>query len=292
MKEPFLEDTHLVEVCSRFLKEERPSAIADWLSKELDRRVSREAIYPLVREGVRRGYLLLSPPLEDLLRQRLADRFFNGTHTDQIHVASVTPDAARDALPIRAAELIVELIHRVSAARKSAGGQRVRIGLGGGGTIMRVAQALAGLLRTELKLPPLGLHVVSSGFRLKRPLTAPISFLSYFDQVPTNIEYVGLFAPAVCRAEDYERVISLPGVEESFRNTRKIDIVVTGLASAQDEHGELREFMQFAGERTREGLDALKKDGFVGELQYQPYSEKGPITDLRAKFRAVSLFDL
>ncbi len=292
MQRQLLEDTHLVDVCFRFLEGERPSDIATWLGEVLQTKVSREEIYPLIRETIRRGYFRLLPPLENLMRQRLADRFFGGKHEDQIHVVSVSPEAARELLPARAAKLIVDLIRQVSVARRRAGGRRVRIGLAGGGTIMRVAQALASLLRAEEDLPTLGIHAVSSGFRLKRPLTAPITFLSYFDQVPTDIDYVGLFAPAVFPAEDYDRVITLPGVEESFRLARTIDIVVTGLASAEDPHGELNEFMEFAGERTKEARDALRNEGWVGDLQHHPYSNEGPITDLRAKYRAVSLFDL
>ncbi|MEE8557722.1 MAG: hypothetical protein V3T14_07535, partial [Myxococcota bacterium] len=200
----------------------------------------------------------------------------------------VSPEAARDLLPARAADLIVDLIRQVSVARARAGKKRVRIGLGGGGTIMRVAQALAARLRTEEKLPPLGIHAVSSGFRLGRPLSAPITFLSYFDQVPTDIDYVGLFTPAVVPAKDYDRITALPGVEESFRRAKTIDIVVTSLASADDEHGELNQFMKMAGRQTKGDLDART----VGDLQYNQYSNEGPITDLRPSVRAVSLFDL
>ncbi len=286
-----LKDTYLVEVCHRFLEREKPSDIAAWLGSELKKKVSREAIYPLIQEAIRRGFFVLRPPLEDLLCQRLADRYLKGTRKDRIHVASVSAEAARDLLPARAADLIADLIRQVSAARTRAGKSRVRIGLAGGGTIMRVAQALAARLRKEDKLPPLGIHALSSGFRLGRPLTAPITFLSYFDQVPTDIDYVGLFAPAVLPAEDYDRVITLPGVEESFRRAKTIDIVVTGLASADDEHGELNQFMKMAAELTKGDLDA-RDERCVGDLQYHQYSNEGPITDLRPSVRAVSLFDL
>ena len=41
-----LEDTHLVEVCHRFLEREKPSDIAAWLGGVLNKKVSREEIYP------------------------------------------------------------------------------------------------------------------------------------------------------------------------------------------------------------------------------------------------------
>ncbi len=51
-----------------------------------------------------------------------------------------------------------------------------------------------------------------------------------------------------------------------------------------------KEFL--AGERTKKGVEVLRKAGWVGDLQYHPYSNQGPITDVRARVRAVSLFDL
>ncbi len=291
MQNQHLKDTYLVEVCHRFLERQKPAEIAAWLGSKLKKKVSRESIYPLIQEAIRRGFFVLRPPLEDLLGQRLADRYFKGAHKDRFHVASASAEAARDWLPARAVDLIMDLIWQVVPARTAAGKTRVRIGLAGGGTIMRVAQALAARLREENKLPRLGIHALSSGFRLKRPLTAPITFLSYFDQVPTEIDYVGLFAPAVVAAEDYDRVITLPGVKESFDRAKTIDIVVTGLASADDKHGELNQFMKMAGEQTKGARKARNKRA-VGDLQYQSYSNEGPITDLRPSVRTVSLFDL
>jgi DNA-binding transcriptional regulator LsrR (DeoR family) len=47
-----------------------------------------------------------------------------------------------------------------------------------------------------------------------------------------------------------------------------------------------------AGEKTRKGVEVLRKAGWVGDLQYHPYSNQGPITDDRARVRALPLFDL
>ena len=282
-----LDEALLVEVCRRFIDKMRPADIAKWLSEEVNDRVNREEIYPLIREAIDRGYFSILPPANELMRQRIADRYRKGKDKDRIHVVSVTADSAQELLPSYAAELITSRISQIAVNKDC-----VRIGLGGGMTVRQVAKALAAQLRSAEHLPQLGFHVLTAGFAVRRPRTAPITFLGFFAQVPTDIDYVGLFAPAVVDAKDYARVRTLPGVKESFESAEQIDLIVTSLASADDQHGELNEFMTQAGQPTKATLKALRKAGWVGDLQYHPYSSEAPITNVGASVRAMSLFDL
>ena len=285
------DDTLLISVCERFLRGEGVSAIARWLQNEHDIPATRENVYPLFWEARKRKYLSIRPPPETSLHQRICDRF----HVDQerIHVLRVRGATARDYVANAAAEYIVKLIHEVGKTK-----ERVRIGFGGGGTIMRVARALAPRMRSEGSLPKLGLHAVSSGFDVNYPWTAPVTFLGYFDQAAPDVEYVGLFAPAVVEAEEYDHVKTLPGVEESFERAKEIDIVVTSLATATDEHGDLNRFLKLAekdarrrGVKKNSEARALKKCGWVGDVSYRPFSNKRPIPTTEG-IRAVSLFEL
>jgi DNA-binding transcriptional regulator LsrR (DeoR family) len=276
-------DSLLISVCERFLKEHKVMDIVRWLREEHDVQMKRENIYPLLREARKRGYLHILPPPDGHLQQRICDRF--ELEKERVHVLRVRGDTARDYVANAAAEQIVRLIHEVGEVK-----DRVRIGLGGGGTIMRVARALAPRLRSEGSLPKLGLHALSSGFDVNNPWTAPVSFLGYFDQAAPDIEYVGLFASAVVEVERYEHVKTLPGVEESFRKASQIDIVATSLASASDKHGELNRFMNL-GEKSNGNVKELKKRGWVGDVSYRPYSKTEPIT-AAGRIRAVSLFEL
>jgi DNA-binding transcriptional regulator LsrR (DeoR family) len=282
-----IEDAPLVGLCSRFIEGERPTDIADWLSKEIDDRVTREEVYPLLREAVRRRFFALLPPVSQVMSQRIADRFRGGEDQDRIHVASVSAESAREWLPYFAANLISKRIQKMGKRQ-----DRVGIGLGGGGTIMRVAEFLGAQLQSAENLPRLGLHVLTSGFALDRPRSAPITFLSFFAHVPTKIECVGLFAPPVVDEEDYDRMKELPGIEESFRSAADIDLIVTSLASADDKDGELNEFLCTAGERTEGTLTALRNEGWVGDLLYHPYSSKGPITGVSPQVRTFSVSNL
>lgn len=278
------DDTLLIAVCDRFLEGKTVMDIVNWLNGEPGgENITRENVYPLLREARDRGYFSVLPPPEGYLQRRICDRF----HVDKerIHVLRIRGDAARDYVADAAAKQIVELIHEIGRTK-----ERVRIGLGGGGTIMMVARALASRLRFEGSLPKLGLHALSSGFDVNNPWTAPVSFLGYFDRAAPDIEYVGLFAPAVVEMNDYERVMTLPGVEESVRKARQIDIVVTSLASASDKHGQLNRFMNL-GEGSNGNVDELKNCGWVGDVSYRPYAKTGPITEAGG-IRAVSLFEL
>jgi DNA-binding transcriptional regulator LsrR (DeoR family) len=277
------DDNLLISVCEQFLRGDRVMDIVHWLRGEHSVPMKRENVYPLLREARKRGYLSLLPPPEIYLQQRICDRFH--VEKERIHVVRVRGETARDYVADAAAEQIVKLVHEVGETK-----ERVRIGLGGGGTILGVARALAPRLRSEGSLPKLGLHALNSGFDVNNPRTAPVSFLGYFDQAAPDIEYVGLFAAAVVEVKDYQDVKELPGVEESFRKANDIDIVITSLASASDHHGQLNRFMNL-GEKKTKGLKALKRAGWVGDVAYRPYSDTAPIATTEG-IRAVSLFEL
>jgi len=277
------DDTLLVSACERFLHGDTTAEIATWLSGKHTTPVTRENVYPLLREARRRGYFIILPPPEGYLQQRICDSF--RLDQERVHVLRVRGDVARDYVADAAAQEIVGLIHELGERK-----DRVRIGLGGGGTVLRVARALGSRLRLEGSLPKLGLHALTSGFDVRNPWTAPVSFFGHFDQAAPDIEYVGLFAPAVVEAEEYDHVKELPEVNRSFSMAKQIDIVITSLASSSDEHGELNRFMNLSVDKTMR-VRALKKSGWVGDVSYRPYSSKGPITTT-AGIRAVSLFEV
>ncbi len=277
------DDSLLIAVCERFLRGDTLKRIVAWLVKEHQIEITRENIYPLLREARKRGYLTLLPPPEEHLRQRVCDRF--DLKKESVHVLRARGETARQYVADAAAQCIIDLIHEVGEKKKC-----VRIGLGGGGTIMEVARSLAWRLRTESSLPRLGLHAITSGFDVNNPRTAPVSFLGYFDQAAPEIEYVGLFASAGVEVGEYDHVKTLPGVVESFNKAREIDIVVTSLASASDAHGELNRFME-VGDPETSGITALERAGWIGDVTYRPYSSTAPIVTTKGR-RAVSLFDL
>ncbi|MFQ5514428.1 MAG: sugar-binding domain-containing protein [Myxococcota bacterium] len=276
------EDALLAEICHLFFACERsPQQISEELNKrwELEEPLTREQIYPLLREARRRSHFSLLPPLDRALAEAVASEF--DLHADRLHIVPVRGRGALEMVAERAAALITDRIRDVGREKS-----RVHIGLGAGGTLTLVAQRLATRLRSEARLPPLALHALSSGFSVERPQTAPVSFFSSFHDVAPDIEYIGLFASAVVARSDYKREIQRRGVSESFEQAHEIDIVVTALARARDPHGELTHYIVNKSE-----LERMREAGWVGDVLYRPYTESGPLRR-GASVRAVSLFEL
>ena len=111
------------------------------------------------------------------------------------------------------------------------------------------------------------------------------------DLFPANRvkEKIGLFAATLVHNKDYEEIKKFPGVMEAFAAKKRIDIVVTSMGDMNDEHDLFRTFLSQRPEK----LTWLEKKGCIGNVQYRPYSAKGPILeDSGDVLRAVTLFEL
>ena len=278
-------------VCERFLKKPDPKTGEKWTAHSLAKwlsargyKTNREQIFPIIRQAIDHGYLELRPPREFVLGSRLSTQF--PLMPADTRILDVRPPTVVDNLAESAAEVVMGLIQKVGDERTTEH-QRVHVGFGAGETTCRVAQALALRLRSEAMVPPLTIHALSSGFATSDPLTAPVAFFSYFTGLAHDIEYVGLFSAAVVKWKEYEDFKQLPGIRESFQEAEKLDVIVTSLAQAGDEHGLLNMFLNMEGGSQK----GLEEHGHVGDVQWQPYSEKGPL-DIDTGIRAVTIFDL
>ena len=290
---PSLEARQLVQVCHEFLSGISAQGVADNLNErlkkegiELPAQVNRQQVYALVSDARKRGFFVLRPPLEAVLNRRVADVY--GLDAENIEVVDAEGPSTGDFVADRAAKRAMRLIKEVGAAKQSTSdNQRVHLGLGAGYTTMNIARHLAHELRAEDDLPDLVLHALTSGFRVEQPQTAPVSFFGSFGNLRIKVGYVGLFARPVVKREHYAGEIDQPGAVEAFKRRHEIDIVITSLASAQDEHGDLNMFLR----KQPEDIQQLRDDGWVGDVMYRPYSETGPLTR-EASIRALTLFEL
>jgi hypothetical protein len=295
-----VDDELVFAVCQRFIRGTKRSKkgvaveISEWIKKEYKRDdINRERVYSLFWEAVRRGFLFLKPPCERFLAQRIADRFNLKCYAkdeDTIRVVNVRGREAHGAVAATGARLVLSLAKQL----KSQGRSPVHIGLGAGVSSRRLAQCLGGLLRDDSECPPLVLHALSTGgFSVKHSIwDAPLTYFGLFENVLPAVEYVGLFCPSVVESEGYEAFKQKPGVARSFRLAREIDIVVTSFASADDDDGLLKMFLESVkGEGVDEYLRVLEEEDWVGEIQFRPYSATAPILTPRG-LRAVTLFEL
>ena len=277
-----LDPAVLLHTCELFFRRKLATqAISNDVQAELRRRhsdfeMSREKVYELIREARRRGFFQILPPQEAALRDRLEARYGEGFHV--VHMTEL------DHLATAAAQVVADLIERLYRE----GRDEVHLGLGAGMTSMLVARHLAVRLRAAERLPKLVFHALTSGFHVTQPHTAPVSFFGFFDTVLTEISYVGLFAAAFVGTKEYARMRQGPGVAESFERAREIDILLTSLGSPSHGHGDFFRFMEIGSAR---GLAALRAAHWIGDVQYRPYSAKGPLT-IDTQVRAVTLFEI
>ncbi|MCZ6696345.1 MAG: hypothetical protein O7A63_07390 [Acidobacteria bacterium] len=292
-------DNLIYGVCERFLQPDtadgkrwNAETLVKWL-KTQKIETSREGIFPLIRYAIRQGYVRLCPPRHIQAEKALAEKF--PRMPADTRVLDVQPPMVSDNLAAASADLVLSLIKDLGPVkqRKHEGGEapsdRVHIGFGAGDTTRQVAEKLALRMKMEAQLPEMTIHALSSGFSNSRPLSAPVAFFPSFSALNQPIEFVGLFSPPFVRMGEYDDLKKLPAIKESFREAKKIDIVVTSLAQADDEHGLLNSFLTL-----NEGGKpaALATAGHIGDVQWQPFSETEPLTDVNTGILAVTLFNL
>ncbi|NLX99329.1 MAG: hypothetical protein GXY83_24595 [Rhodopirellula sp.] len=271
------------------------AAVAKWLREERGRGdLGRERIYPLIWEAFRRNFLFLQPPRERDLADQIARRYGISRYAEDkqvLQVVDVSGEEAARNVTSAGADLVLSLIQRIAARRAGP----VHVGLGAGYSAMRVAKRLAQRLSSDLKCPDLVLHALSAGgFRIDQPHKSPISYFGYFDDVMARVECVALYAETVVTKSDYQRVKRSLGVKKSFERADEIDIVITSLASEEDEHGMLGQFLASLideGELDRGALDEMRAAGWVGDVQFRPYSAATALAD-ECPVRAVTLFEI
>ena len=278
------------------------SSVADWLQKVKGRSdITREKIYPMFWEACNRGFLLLQPPAEYHLRKKLENIFFLNKHPGEVTVVNVSGENAAQHVTSTAADQIVELIERVwkeKQARYPDNPERhdVHLGMGAGFATMLVARRLAYKIRSGTKVPSIVLHAISSGgFLPNEPYKSPSTYFSYFDPTMMDVKFVALFSATVVSNSDYENQKANPAIRYSFEKREEIDIIVTSLASADHEHGLLGRYLTHLTEQrllSQNVLTKMRDAGWIGDVQFRPYSAHGPLPESVCPVRAVTLFEL
>ncbi|MDR2171868.1 MAG: hypothetical protein LBP59_17120 [Planctomycetaceae bacterium] len=278
------------------------TSVANWVRRVKKRTdITRERIYPIFWEACNRGFLLLQPPTENKLTQKLRETFQLGDYRGEIIVVNVNKESAARHVTSTAADLIVKLIEDVGAekAKKFPDDpekQAVHLGMGAGYAAMLVAQRLASKIKSGDSVPQLVLHAISTGgFLPNEPHKAPSTYFTYFEPDWTNIKFVALFSETVVGQEDYEKMKLNPGIKTSFDKRDEIDIIVTSLAAADHEHGLLVRYLTYLvdeGLIDKGVLDKMFAEGWVGDVQFRPYSVNAPLPNEVCPVRAVTLFEL
>jgi DNA-binding transcriptional regulator LsrR (DeoR family) len=152
---------------------------------------------------------------------------------------------------------------------------------------LEVARHLGNLMKSDPETPQLRLVIISSACPATCPEYSSTAFLNLFPSSAVQ-ERIGLFAEPIVAANTFARLATRPGVREAFEAKSKIDVVITSMGDAEDEHDLLTRLMKQAEEDMR----ALKRHRWVGNVMYRPYNDNGPIHEQDREQRAVTLFEL
>jgi hypothetical protein len=309
-RQPAPSNDLIFAACEQFLQQGRTtSQIAEWLNGR-GYACSREQVYPLIRLGLKRGFVQLVAPSHKALGSRIEQQFALGDVT----VVNVDGEAAFEHVTSAAAERAWDLIEAVRDKKASekrlrqskTSGRRgrprkisaedieVHVGLASGRSMLSTARALADRIQAERDAPKLVLHALSPGFDPSCSETAAVSLLALFHGDPGRIERIGLFAEAFTSAGHYSKIKDRHGVRESFEAAAggAIDIVITSLSSSDDVHSTLREYFGQAPEDLRSpGVEVLEENGWIGDILFRPYNEERPITAETA-MRAISVLEI
>ncbi len=242
--------------------------------------ITREQVYGLLGRAVKRGFVRLCAPLEQTATRDLCEQY---PHANFRVVNVSDARTAAQHVASEGADLVLSLIKQVGRKKKT-----VQIGLAAGYALQILSQQLAYLMRAEPKLPNIVLQALSSGLSLGYPTRAPIAFFSFFEDLPIDVKYVGLFSSAVVQWDEYERTKQLPGIREAFEKKEHIDIIVVSMASADDEHGLYNHFMEIGA---KSAPKILRNAGWVGDVHWRPFSKDGPI-NVNTGVRSMTLFEL
>ncbi len=271
--------------------------------------ITREQVYPFLKQAVDLGYVRLTPPISQLLSRKIGKGF--GVDHTKIHVVDVMgplayPEEIRNdpksviardvgyygrAVAAVAADRVLELILQVGGTLWS---RRppvpVPIGLGPGRAGVDFSRSLAAAIRKSDRKVLMKLVAISASGPAKYPQFSPSSFFILF---PDHIadHSVGLFAAPLVGQGQFNKMLSKPppGFRESLEEKPNIRIIVTSMGDLRDPHDLLRHQLIAAGTPVDE---RIKNDGWLANVQYRPFREDGWIHAKGEEPRVPTLFEL
>lgn len=258
-----------------FRQKKKPAEIAINLG------ITREAIYPAIQRLRDRHAIHYLPPLDRTTKETLAKRY--RLSEDSLTVVDLNLDPGREYFAAVVAELALRRIKQVGQSRADG----VGVGLGPGGATRDVARVLGNLMKSDADTPQLRLVTISSACPATCPEVSPTAFLNFFPHSVVK-QRIGLFAEPIVSADAFAELRTRPGVREAFQAKPDIDVVISAMGNAADEHDLLQMLMREFGE----DVQALEKQRWVGNVMYRPYNAKGPIHEQGREQRAVTLFEL
>ena len=284
-KFPFADDVRdrlLFLVIDRLMWGHTVPTIIDQIQEITGRRLNRNLVYRLARYAWITGQLVSFPPRHHVLAREMA------AHSNLGDIQVVPDRGGLVSSPVAeaGAQMVHDLIQDLASKRPGP----VHIGFGIGQSTRRLAEILARMVYADRKSPPLVVHSLTTGHSVWDPTETPISFFGYFARNGfPDTEFVGLFAEPLVPVENYESALRSKIVQQAFERRDEIDIIISSLASAEDVHGHLYQYL--ARFVDPEAPERLLERGWVGDLMLRPYDAKGPM-EITEGMKPITLFEI
>ncbi len=289
-------DALVYRAAELFIRDGMPTGpAADRLVEEFRpaKRITRESIYPLIAEAIRREFVRMTPPVNQTLARDLARKYPRTVVAEWTRVVEPGGKEDGDKVSAVAADLAIELLGELKVGHDPA--RPIGLGLGPGRATRDFCVHLGRAIQRRPSVPDLMLVAIAAGGPVFAPEYTPTAFFNLLPRElftggkypPTVHRKIGLFAENLVPARDFEEVKTRVGVREAFAAKSAIDLVVTSMGDMHDEHDLLGQFLAESGEDRSKLLD----EGWVGNVQFRPYTIRGPIREKKGP-RVVTLFEL
>jgi hypothetical protein len=247
--------------------------------------LTRQSLVPLAAEALRRRMIRLVPPVSKDLRDQLKAKY-PGLARPKVNVVLTSGPEDGSRVAAFAADRALDALLRCSQ-QKQKQGKPVGLGLGPGRATLEFCRFLSAALEHLPHDLQLRLVAITAGCPAQLVENAPISFLNLFPErhVETRL---GLFAETLVPARDFPDLPRHIGVKEAFGAKDDIDVIVTAMGDFDDPHDLLRVFLKESGQ----DIERYRRRGWLGNVQYRPFTAEGPAQEEPDDLRAVTVFEL
>ena len=244
---------------------------------------TREKVYDAVDWALQLGYFILVPPFEVKLQDALEEKYPHlANHMHVVHTANHL-DSRK--VSIAAADIALKRAH---ALAKRLGGQPLGLGLGPGRASRDFCESFGHLYPKDNSLPKLNLYAITAGGSARESENTSISFFNFLDDGIVNSR-LGLFAENLVPHRRIKDVLKSAGVKDAYAERDRIHMIITSMGDMCDQDDLLRIFLEDSGRDVDRLVD---EEGWIGNVQYRPYTAKGPVREKGDELRAVTLFEL
>src|SRR5262249_35860631 len=229
----------LSSVCRLFCQGVPPSHMPEQIKQLHGVEIGREGGWKLLALAAREGRFHYQAPGETELTVAPQERYPRALQRVRVVHSAVIEDVAQ-----HAAALLLEMVCEPPAGGDP--GEERHLGLAGGNAVHLLSRTFSRLISSPVPGLPRSLvfHALVGGI-LEAPLKSPITCIHFCASNPAlqPTGFVGLCAPEVVRATDYDHLRNCAGIKEAFDRRGELQIIVTAAGRWECGHSTFYEML-------------------------------------------------